>query len=93
MSIESSPTIIKYTDGVKVFSSAAAVWKCCGELRSREALVFQSTRLSVGVWWISAENRSVCQKITTLVCVGNPTEWMSPWKKKKKSFLDLGINY
>lgn len=33
MSLESSPAVIKYSDGVKVFSGAGGVWKCCWELR------------------------------------------------------------
>lgn len=39
MSAESSPSIIKYTDGGNVFYSAGGVWKYCSKLRSCEARV------------------------------------------------------
>lgn len=62
MSVESSPAIIKYNDGVKVFSSAGGVRKCCCELRSCEALMSQSTWQSEGVWWMRTKYRSMCLK-------------------------------
>lgn len=52
MSIESSPTIIKYTDGVKVFLSTGGVWKRCYEVRSSTYCMFHSTWLSAGMCWI-----------------------------------------
>lgn len=47
MSVESSPAIIKSTDGVKVFSRAAADGKCCCEFSSSEVLMTQFAHVCV----------------------------------------------